>query len=79
MWWSWVLAVIGCVGIHFAGKGNKWGWALGVGAQVLWMGYAVTTKQYGFCLTAVVYGFFQSKAFLNQHNADRKKAMEVSA
>ena len=78
LWWSWALAAIGCTGIYLAGKQNKWGWALGVGAQVLWMGYAITTKQYGFCLTAVVYGFIQTKNFLMWRKKDLEAVVEGS-
>lgn len=72
LWWSWALAAIGCVGIYLAGNQNKWGWFLGVCAQVLWMGYAITTAQYGFCVTAVVYGFLQGKNFLAWHRKGRE-------
>jgi hypothetical protein len=32
------------------------GWAVGLGAQVLWMTYAVKTRQHGFIFGAFAYG-----------------------
>lgn len=57
MLWSLVLAVVGILGLYLAGKKNLWGWAIGLGAQILWIIYALTTAQYGFLLSAVAYGF----------------------
>lgn len=79
LWWSWVLATIGCVGIYLAGRQNKWGWFLGVCAQVVWMSYGIVTAQYGFCVTAVVYGFLQGKNFLMWHRAGQTQDAEASA
>jgi len=53
--WSFVLAGIGILGIWLAGRKNLWGWAVGVGAQVLWIVYAVVTQQWGFIASAVAY------------------------
>ncbi|MFC0504275.1 hypothetical protein [Micromonospora costi] len=54
--WSWVLTGVGVFGLWLAGRRNPWGWAVGVGAQVLWVAYAVVTRQWGFLLGAFVYG-----------------------
>jgi len=64
MIWSFVLAAIGILGLYLAGKKNYWGWAVGVFAQILWIAYALTTKQYDFLATAVAYGFVYSKNFI---------------
>ena len=56
MIWSFVLAGVGILGIYLAGKKNLWGLAVGVGAQVLWIIYALVTQQYGFIFSAVAYG-----------------------
>lgn len=56
MTWSIVLAAVGILGIYLAGKKNLWGWAVGLGAQSLWIVYAIVTGQYGFILSAVAYG-----------------------
>lgn len=54
--WSLLLAAIGVMGIYLAGRKSAWGWALGLGAQLLWVVYAVATAQWGFILSAVAYG-----------------------
>lgn len=56
MIWSLTLAAVGILGIWLAGKKNLWGWAIGFGAQLLWIVYAIATTQYGFILSAVAYG-----------------------
>ena len=63
-YWSYVLAAIGITGIWLAGRNDPRGWLLGVCAQVVWMAYALNTEQYGFCLTALGYGYFQGKNYL---------------
>jgi nicotinamide riboside transporter PnuC len=55
MIWSYLLATVGILGIWLAGRRNLWGWALGVGAQVLWIIYALVTDQYGFIVSALAY------------------------
>ena len=54
--WSVALAAVGILGIYLAGRKNLWGWAIGTGAQVLWIIYALVTTQYGFILSALAYG-----------------------
>jgi hypothetical protein len=61
MVWSLILAAIGIFGIYLAGRKSKWGWAVGLGAQVLWIIYAVVTHQYGFIISAVAYGLIYGK------------------
>lgn len=56
MLWSYALASVGILGIWLAGRKNLWGWAVGCGAQVLWIVYALVTDQYGFIVSAVAYG-----------------------
>ena len=56
-YWSWVLTSVGLVGLFLAGRKIWWAWLIGLGAQVLWIVYAVQTQQYGFILSACAYGF----------------------
>ncbi|MFC8432243.1 hypothetical protein [Streptomyces sp. NPDC057253] len=62
-WWSWVLTAVGVTGLYFAGRRRALGWAIGLGAQVLWIGYALTTKQYGFLVSAGAYGWVYARNF----------------
>lgn len=71
--WSWVLAAVGITGIYLAGRMNKLGWAIGLGAQVLWLAYAIVTRQWGFIATAIAYGFVYAR------NWWRWRAAEVAA
>lgn len=57
MLWSFILAAVGIAGLFIAGKNNRWGWAIGLGAQLLWLAYALTTQQWGFIATALAYGW----------------------
>lgn len=68
MIWSFILAGIGILGIYVAGKDSKWGWAIGLGAQVLWVIYAIVTAQYGFIISAFGYGYFYGLNFYKWHN-----------
>lgn len=72
--WSWALAAVGITGIWLAGRNNKLGWAIGLGAQVLWVAYAVATSQWGFLATAFAYGFVYGRNWLRWRNAERAHA-----
>jgi hypothetical protein len=54
--WSISLSLIGIIGLHIAGMKSQWGWFIGLGAQVLWIIFAIATNQYGFILSACAYG-----------------------
>lgn len=62
--WSWVLTAIGIFGLYVAGSKRSWGWLVGLGAQVLWMAYAIQSEQYGFLVSALAYGFVYGRNFL---------------
>jgi hypothetical protein len=55
-YWSWLLAAVGITGLWLAGRKIWWAWLIGLGAQVLWIAYAVATGQYGFIAAALAYG-----------------------
>jgi nicotinamide riboside transporter PnuC len=62
--WSWVLAVIGVTGIFFVGRKTIWGWHILLVNEILWITYAVITKQYGFIFSALAYGVVYIKSYL---------------
>lgn len=62
-WWSWMLTAVGVTGLYFAGQRRPWAWLIGLGAQVLWVAYAVATTQWGFIASAFAYG----GVYLNNH------------
>jgi len=59
--WSYVLASVGILGLWLAGSKRRIGWAIGLGAQGLWIAYALATEQYGFIATALAYGFVYAR------------------
>lgn len=63
-WWSWLLAAVGIFGLWLAGRKSAWGWAVGAGAQVLWVGYAVAMAQWGFLASACAYGAVYVRNFV---------------
>ena len=74
-YWSYILTAVGVFGLFLAGRKSRWGWAVGIGAQSLWIAYALTTEQYGFLISAGAYGWVYTKNFL----AWRREACSVAA
>ncbi len=55
-WWSYVLTAVGVSGVFMAGRKDWRGWAIGILSEILWICYAIVTKQYGFIFGALAYG-----------------------
>jgi xanthosine utilization system XapX-like protein len=72
MMWSFILAAVGILGIYMAGKNSKWGWLIGLAAQVLWFIFAIVTKQYGFIVTALAYGWVYGTNFYKWHKREKQ-------
>jgi len=68
-WWSWALTVVGVFGLWLAGRRSPWGWAVGIGAQVLWLAYAIATRQWGFLVSCFAYGAVYVKNFRSWRRA----------
>jgi hypothetical protein len=60
-WWSWLLMVTGVTGLYFSGRRMWWGWVIGLFSELIWIIYGLVTKQYGFIVFALVYGFVFAK------------------
>ncbi len=54
--WSYVLTAVGAAGLLLAGRMQRIGWLIGLAAQGLWISYALATEQYGFVISALIYG-----------------------
>lgn len=54
-YWSWLLAAIGVSGLWLAGSKRALGWHIGLAVQVLWIVYAVATRQWGFIASALAF------------------------
>ena len=61
MIWSWVLSVIGVTGLYLAGRKIWWAWTINFFSEALWLAYAISTKQYGFIVGAVAFGWVYAK------------------
>ena len=61
MMWSYVLTAVGVTGLYLAGRKVWWAWFIGLGAQLLWLAYALSTEQYGFIVSAFAYGFVYAR------------------
>jgi len=55
-WWSWLLTAVGVFGIYLTTRKLWAGFAVGLTAQVLWIAYAIATRQWGFIASAAAYG-----------------------
>ena len=73
--WSIALAAIGILGLYLAGSKNLWGWAVSFLAQAAWMVFAVMTKQYGFILSALAYGWVYSRNYIKWHNERKEEVL----
>ncbi|HEY5985990.1 MAG TPA: hypothetical protein VIV12_06325, partial [Streptosporangiaceae bacterium] len=61
--WSWGLASLGVFALYLIThkRTRTAGWATALGIQVLWVTYAVVTRQWGFIASAVAYGTMYGK------------------
>lgn len=68
--WSWVLGFLGVTGLLIAGNRVWWGWLINLANEILWIIYAIVTKQYGFILMAIAYGLVYARNARNtwRHN-----------
>lgn len=56
-WWSWILAGCGIFGLYLTTEKRAIGFVVGALVQVLWIIFGLTTKQYGFLVSALGYGY----------------------
>lgn len=69
--WSWVLSCIGVTGLLLIGKRKWWAWGIAALNEMLWICYALITRQYGFIFGALAY------MTVHAHNARKWKRGEV--
>lgn len=63
-YWSYLLTAVGAVGLLLAGRMQRTGWLVGLAAQGLWIAYALSTQQYGFLISAFIYGSVYARNYL---------------
>lgn len=70
--WTVCLSIVGITGMWISGNGSKWGWFIGLCAQVLWITFAIVTRQYGLILGSLCYGAVNLRNLLKWRAAERK-------
>jgi hypothetical protein len=68
--WSWILAILGITGIFLVGRKTIWGWLILCANEILWVTYALITKQYGFIAMAVAYVIVYLKSYVHWKKED---------
>lgn len=61
VWWSILLAAVGLTGLWLAGNHREIGWRIGIAVQAPWIAYAIVTRQWGFIVLAIGYGFVNAR------------------
>jgi hypothetical protein len=77
-YWSYILAPFGLAGMWIAGR-NHWGWLLSIFTQILWLTYAVATKQYGFMIGSTAYLFVYLRNFFIGKTKSKESDSERTA
>jgi hypothetical protein len=68
--WSWILAILGITGIFLVGRKTIWGWLILCANEILWVTYALITKQYGFIAMAIAYVIIYVKSYVHWKKED---------
>lgn len=72
-WWSWLLMIVGVTGLWLAGRKLWWAWLIGIFSEVLWIVYALVTKQYGFIAFAAAYMIVFSRNAIGWYKDTKSK------
>jgi hypothetical protein len=75
VWWSVGLAASAIVITWLLG--NRWtpAWLLAVGLQLLWVAYALATRQWGFLASAAVFSVLNARNYRKWRQLDREEVM----
>ena len=71
MLWSFVLASLGLLSLYLTGKKMKSGWVVGLANSFLWIVYGISSKQYGFIVSAFVFIAVQLNNYINWSEQER--------
>lgn len=61
---SLVLTLLGLISLLLLGMKSAWGWVVGLVDEVVWIAYAVLTRQWAFIASALAYGVFYTRGLL---------------
>lgn len=70
IFWSFVLAGIGVIGIWLIGDGHRIGYIYGIIAQIAWAIYSIFTHQYGFIVTCVALGYVYARGWMKARHRE---------
>lgn len=73
-YWSYLLTIVGVFGLWVVGRKDKRGFMIGLGAQFLWVAYAIVTKQWGFIVSAMAYGWVNANNLAKWHKNEKESA-----
>jgi preprotein translocase subunit SecG len=76
-YWSYLLTAVGICGLLLVRRKKSAGWAVGLGAQVLWVTYALVTHQLGFIVSAVFYGAVNASNFIAWRREEKQGEQEA--
>lgn len=76
--WSFVLTGIGVSGLYLVTNRHWYGFMIGVGVQVLWVVYAVSTTQWGFIISAAAYGYVNVRGWCKWQSEQALHSGQVS-
>jgi hypothetical protein len=68
-----VLGTLGVTGLLIAGNRVWWGWLINLVNEILWIVYAIRTKQYGFILMAIAYAAVYARNAKNTRKYNESK------
>jgi hypothetical protein len=71
--WSYGLAAVGVTGLFVAATHPRIGWWLNIAAQVAWVAYAITTRQWGFLASAMAYAVAYIRLLRKAHAPRAKR------
>jgi hypothetical protein len=67
--WSWLLTTISVVGLWGTAGDRRWGWALNLAGQPLWLAYALLTHQLGFLVSGAAFTVIFARNLRLAHRA----------
>jgi hypothetical protein len=67
---SWTLGAMAAIGLIIVGRKKTWGWLFLVFAQMMWITYGVTTRQYGFVASGMGFAALNGYNYIKWLKAD---------
>lgn len=75
--WSIIVTVAGMIGFILVGRKLWWAWWVNICAQVLWFIFGLTTHQYGFVVSSVIYFVIFTKNAYDWTGDHRRKPIDI--